>query len=273
MRGRALVVPTSTRNVGSGGVGDGNFNNLTAKSRVWSATRLVAVSAEDGGAVSSESQRVECDLPNWLRMVMYDAGSNDGQWERLPAELHVPVWIDQASRLIAELDVDAAVREHEQYRSVGTREWKETEAVLAPVRNAVKLPGAVAREVPAFAKQWRGALRDLRDDLKPGAGMRDRPLSAKDLESQRRTASAMRYQLEQQPKQRAKLRDGVLQNAPSMAAGVVAGSYPSHDFAAWVVFQELSGVISADEAVEYRRAAGVPLDGSPPATPPQPPAS
>ncbi len=267
MRGRAKVVPTSTGNVGGGGVTDGNFNNFTAKSRAWSATRLVAVSAEDGGPLPAESQRVESDLPNWLRMVMHDAGSSHGQWEHLPAELQVPVWIDQTTRAIVDVDVDAAAREHEQYRAVGTREWKETEAVLAPVRNAVKLPGAVAREVPAFAREWRSALSDLKADLKPGAPMRDVPLRPKELEQQRRTAAALKYQLERQPTQRAQIRDGVVQNAPSMAAGVVAGTYPSHAFAAWVVFQETSGVISPAEALEYRRAAGVPLDGSPPPTP------
>ncbi len=266
VRGRAYVVPTSTGNVGSGE--EANFNNLRSKSRAKSATRLVLRSAEDGGSIPTESQRVIVDLPNWLRFVMHDAGTNHGCWEQLPAEIDVPVWVDQQTREIVSLDVEGAARELEQYRAVGTREWKETEAVLAPVRGAIKLPGMVARGVPALAKDWGGAIRELREDFKAGAPMRDEPLSAKELDQQRRTATALRYQLEQNPKQHRQIRDGVVEHGPSMAAGVTAGSYPSHAFAAWVVFQETSGVITADEAAEFRRTAGVPLDGSPPISPP-----
>lgn len=260
------MVPTSTGNVGSGE--DGNFNNFTAKSKAKSSTRLELRSVEDGGAIPRESQRVTCHLPNWLRMVMHDAGSNHGAWEQLPAELDVPVLVDQTSREIVSVDVDGAAAELEAYRAAGTREWKETEAVLAPVRGAIKLPGMVVRGVPALAKDWGSAISDLRADLRAGAPMRDDPLSAKELDQQRRTATALRYQLEQQPKQFQQIRDGVVEHGPSMAEGVAAGSYPSHGFAAWVVFQETSGVISADEARAFRQTAGVPLDGSPPAAPP-----
>lgn len=256
VRGRALVVPSSTGNVGSG-MDDGNFNNFTAKSKAKSSTRLVAVSAEDGGPVSTESQRVEAYIPNWVRMVMHDAGTNHGQSEHLPAELHLPVFIDVASRQIVELDVDGATRELEPYRAIGTREWKETEAVLAPVRNAVKLPGVVAREVPSALKGWKKTLGDFRDDLSPGAPMRDEPRPPKELEQMRRTANQLRYSLEQDPKQRGKIRDSALQAGPQMAQGVAAGSYPRHAFQEWLMFQETSGVISADEVAAYRQTAGL----------------
>lgn len=256
VRGRALVVPSSTGNVGSGSE-DGNFNNFTAKSRAKSATRLVAVSAEDGGPVPSDSQRVICDLPNWVRMVMHDAGTNDGQHAHLPAEIHVPVLIDVASRTIVALDVDATAAELEPYREVGTREWKETEAVLAPVRNAVKLPGVVAREVPSTLKSWKKAVTDLREDLRPNAPMRDEPLSANELEQQRRTANQLKYVLERDPKQYGKVRESALQAGPQMAQGVAAGSYPRHAFAAWLVFQETSGVITPQEVAALRLTAGL----------------
>jgi hypothetical protein len=216
----------------------------------------VAVSAEDGGAVATESQRVICDLPNWVRMVMHDAGTNDGQHEHLPSEIHVPVFIDVASRTIVALDVEATAVELEPYREVGTCEWKETEAVLAPVRNVVKLPGAVAREVPSALKGWKKAVTDLREDLRPNAPMRDEPLSAKELEQQRSTANQLKYALERDPKQHGKIRESALQAGPQMAQGVAAGSYPRHAFEAWLVFQETSGVITPDEVAAFRQTAG-----------------
>src|SRR5690349_6160569 len=105
VRGRAHVVPTTAANIGDGV--DGNMNNFTAKSAAKSTIVLVATSAEDGGPVAPASQRVTVRLPNWLRHVLHDAGSNTGDSDKLPAELHVPVLIDAADRTIVAMDVDA----------------------------------------------------------------------------------------------------------------------------------------------------------------------
>lgn len=126
VRGRALVVPHSTADLGCRS--DGNASHVSAMSRVRSSTLLVAQSADDGRPVSGDSQRVKCTLPNWLVFVMNDGGSGDGGGDGLPAELHVPVFIDAATRHIVDLDVSGAEADLEPYRSVGTREWAELEA-------------------------------------------------------------------------------------------------------------------------------------------------
>ena len=210
---------------------------------------LEAIGADDGGPVAPGSQRVTVRLPNWVRHVLYDAGSNEGEWADLPAELQVPVLLDAADRTIVAMDVDAAAAELEPYRDVGTRAFKENDAILAPVRQAVQLPGVALREAKGFVSTWSKVFRDR------GGGGEDRPLDPVELEQRRRTAAMLRVRLERKPKERQKIRSGVLANGPSMAASVRAGAYPSHDFDAWVMFQETSGVISAEEAAALRDAA------------------
>ena len=250
MRGRARVVPTTAANLGDGV--DGNMNNFTAKSAAKSTVILEAVRADDGGAVAPGSQRVTAHLPNWLRHVLHDAGSNEGEWADLPAEVVVPVLLDATDRTIAAVDVDAAAAELEAYRAVGTRAFKENDAVLAPVRAAIKLPGLAVREGREFVSTWREAFRDR------GGGVKDEPLDPVELEQRRRSAAILRVALERKPKEREKIRSGVLAHGPSMAASVRAGVYPSHDFDAWVMYQETSGVITADEAAAFRRDAAAP---------------
>jgi hypothetical protein len=246
VRGRARVVPTTAANVGDGV--DGNMNNLTAKSAAKSSVRLEATVAEDGGPVAPGSQRVTVRLPNWLRHVLYDAGSNEGEWADLPAELDVPVLLDANDRTIVAMDVDAAAAELEPYRAVGTRAFKKHDAILAPVRSAMRLPGTAVREGKDFVSTWRKVIRNR-------GGGDDGPLDPAELEQRRRTAVILRATLERKPKEREKIRSGVLENGPSMAASVRAGGYPPHDFDAWVMFQETSGVISAEEAAGFRAAA------------------
>ena len=248
VRGRARVVPTSTGNVGDGP--DANVINLSAKAAATSSTTLVALSAEDGGPVVSTAQQVTAQLPNWLRYVMHDAGSNEAAAAELPAEIEVPVLIDAAERTIVSMDVAAAVAELEPLRAIGTREFREDEAPLAPVRSAIKLPGQAVRETKGLFSTWGRALSSLRE---PGA---DEPLDPDELEKQRRTAAMLRVQFERNPKQREQVRRSVLSSGPSMAADVRARAYPSHAFAAWVDFQETSGVITAAEAAALRESAG-----------------
>ena len=245
VRGRARVVPTTAGNVGDGV--DGNMNNFTAASKAKSTIVLEAVSADDGGPVAPASQRVTVHLSNWLRHVLHDAGSNEGSWAELPAEVHVPVLLDAADRTIVAMDADGAEAELQAYRAVGTRAFKEDDAILAPVRAAISLPGRAVREGKDFVSTWRKALRG-RDA--------DEPLDPTELEQRRRTAAILRVQLERNPKQHAKVRASALAAGPQMAASVRGGVYPPHDFDAWVVFQETSGAISAEEAAAFRHAAG-----------------
>jgi hypothetical protein len=251
--GRAFVVPASTGNLG---YGEGaNVNNFTANSRAKSVTVLVATAAADGLPVDPAAKRVTAHLPNWLRMVMHFAGHNHGPAKHLPAELHVPVWIDATTRQIDSLDVDGAATELAELRRVGRRHWLETEAPLSDVRNVFSLPGAAARAV-------RGAVSELRDMVGEIRHLGDTtttpraPISADDLEARRRNAVILRYQLERNPKQHEQLRKSALQAGPSIARNARAGTFPADEFDAWVMVQETSGVITADEARQYRDAAG-----------------
>ncbi|CAN5759446.1 hypothetical protein BH10ACT9_BH10ACT9_02140 [soil metagenome] len=250
--GRAFVVPASTGNVGGGE--DGNVNNLAANARATSSTVLVARSAADGGPVDPASIRITANLSNWLRLVLYYAGNNTGPWRELPAELDVPVWIDAGSRRISSLDVGTAEIELAAYREVGRREWLETEAPLADVRGLVALPLTALRGL-------RGALTGLREIAHEIRHLGDttsehKPVPPEELEARRRTAAILRYQLERNPQQHAKLRASALQAGPEIARSTAGGAYPPAAFDAWIMSQETSGVISSAEAQQYCRDAG-----------------
>lgn len=250
--GRAFVVPSSTGNIGSGV--DGNVNNFRANSRAKSSTLLVAVSAADGASVDAAAKRITARLPNWLRVVMYYAGNNDGPWRELPAVLHVPVWIDAATRQIDALDVDGAAADLAAYRNVGRKEWLHTEAPLSDVRAVLGLPVMLFKGVRRIGPEARDLINDIRSlgDSNPT----HREVSPEDLETRRRTAVMLRYQLERDPKQHRKFRDSALQAAPSIVQSTRGGSYPPAEFDAWVMFQHTSGVITDEEAQRFRLEAG-----------------
>jgi len=208
--GRAFVVPSSTANVGS--AESGNFNNFAANARVKSSTVLVATSAADGGPVDPASKRITADLPNWLRFVMYYAGNNDGPWKQLPARLDVPVAIDAVARQVVALDVDGAVSELMPYREVGRREWLETEAPLSDVRAVFALPGVAVRAARGVVPWFREVVSDIRQI--GDSTSTPRTITPEELETRRRTAVMLRYQLERNPKDHARVRNSVLQAGP-----------------------------------------------------------
>jgi hypothetical protein len=246
--GRAFVVPSSTGNV------HGNENNFRADSRVRSSTVLVARSAADGGPLDPASKRIEVDLPNWLRVVMYYAGNNDGPWRQLPAELVVPVAIDARTRQIVAMDVDTAAEELAAYREVGRREWLETEAPLSDVRAVIGLPGAALRGLRGLVGEARSVVSDIRNI---GGSSPQKPMSAEELETRRRTATMLRYQLERNPKQYATIRKSVVEAGPMMARNLASGSITRQDFDVWMMHNELSGVITAAEVAQWLREAGI----------------
>ncbi|MCU0307277.1 MAG: hypothetical protein MUE51_05810 [Thermoleophilia bacterium] len=257
--GRAYVVPTSTGNVGSDD--EGNVDNTSHRASVRSTTLLELRWVADGGPMPAEAQRVTQPLANWLRIVMHDAGTNTDLAARLPAELVVPVWVDAATRRIERIDTDTAEAELERFRETARREWKETEAPLAPVRQAMALPGLVLRGVRALPKGIRDTISELRSDLAGGAPRDPTPAETEQL---RRTSTILGYQLERDPKQHARVRASALQAGPMIAEATRAGSYGYGNFENWLMMQTLSRVITEEEAAAFRAAAGTPPpDGDP----------
>ena len=250
--GRAFVVPASTGNSGAGI--DGNVNNFRANSRARSSTLLVAVSAADGAPVDGSAKRITARLPNWLRVVMYYAGNNDGPWRELPAVLHVPVWIDTSTRQIAALDIDGTAAELAAYRPVGRAEWLDAGALLSDVWAVFMLPALAVRAVRAVGPAVRDLVNDIRGigDSSP----QHREVSPAELEMRRHTAVKLRYALERDPEQHRRIRESALQGGPTIAQATRAGSYPPAEFDAWLMFQHTSGVITDEEAQRFRAEAG-----------------
>jgi hypothetical protein len=244
---RALVVPYMVRNA------LGNENNFSANGRAKTELWLVVLPADGGKPDAHDQQRVTAYVPNWLRVVLYYAGSNHGPHDQLPAEIDVPVRIDPASGRIVEVAVDRAATELFPYRDVAVKEWKETEAPLSDVRAAAALPGEAVRAAKGLLGTWRGALSSLRDDRSGAAPTGS--FSAEEIEQTRRSANMLQYHLARKPKEAAKVRASALEAGPMMVANVRGGSMSVADFETWLQFQATSGAISAEEAEEWRRSA------------------
>lgn len=247
--GRAQVAPASTGRVGRD---DENVNNFSANAAVKCRVGLEPLTADGRG----ELQSVEARLPNWLRMVLYAAGTNHDIGPSLPAQIEVPVRMEAGTSTIASLDVEATAAELARYREIGRREWLETEAVLAPVRGVVKLPGAAIRGAKGLLGEWRDGVRDLRSTPEPGQPPKPH-YSPKEIEQMRRTAAQQRLYFAQRPKERAKYRESVLGSAPAMVANYNAGTQARSDWDAWLMTMEVSEILTADEVAGLRRETGL----------------
>ena len=237
--GRALVVPFQAVNA------EENVSNLSADSRVKTRLRLVA----EGPGASGEQETVTASLPNWLRVVLHYAGSNEGPAPQLPAQIDVPVAIDPRTGAIVEVDVDAAAGELAAYRAAAVEWWKEDEAPLADLRGIANLPKDVVRGAKGLLGAWRGAV----------AGTNDTQAAA-EAEQSRRTANMLKHDLQRKPKQLTKVRASALQAGPLMVDNVMSGSMSNADFETWLQFQLTSGAITAEEAEQWRQQADVPLE-------------
>jgi hypothetical protein len=237
--GRALVAPGSATLAGHGE--EDNVNNFSANARVRCRVGLEPLGPEGRG----ELQRVDARLPNWLRIVLYSAGTNHDIGPELPAELEVPVLMEAGTTRIASLDVDATAAELAGFRKLARREWLETEAPLAPVRGAVKLPGAALRGARGLLTSWRGAFADT-------------PAGPEEIEQMRRTAVMQRHYWAKHPEERDKYRASVLDIRDEMVRGTKAGVRAETDLEAWIMTHEVSEILTPEEAAALRRDAGLP---------------
>lgn len=246
--GRALVAPQST------GPAAGNVNQLSADGRVRCRVALEPLTERGRG----ELQVVTAWLPNWLHVVLYHVGSNYNLGPSLPAELDIPVLMETGTARIAAVDVDATIGELERFRELGRREWLETDAVLAPVRNAVKLPGFAVRGVKGLFGTWIEAATDFRDELKSTPGTPPKASwGPQEIEQMRRTAVQQRHAYARDPKLRAKVRASAMAAAPEMVAGVRGGVRAPADVDAWIMSHEVSEILTAEEAAALRQEAGL----------------
>jgi hypothetical protein len=263
----ALVVPGSTV------TSEEEVNNLSADSRLHTDVYLSLLQAADGGPLGSAPERVRLFLPNWLRVVLGYAGTSNGPASELPPEIRLLVAIDATTRRIVDVDLARAEAQLAPYREVGRRYWLESEAPLAGVRGLVQVPGDAVRGVRGLVSSWRDAARGLRDDARAqraetaAAAAEGRPVrptlgapawTPEEAEQARRTAVTLRARLQLHPKEHERLRSTALQLGPASAREVRVGHRHPVDFEHWLMVQETSGVLSADEAAQLRHEATPP---------------
>lgn len=250
--GRAFVVPAGTRRR------LGNESNLSADSRARSTTRLVAISAADGLPVDTGVRTLHATLPNWLRVVMDEAGANRPLSPQLPDRLEVDVTIDAVERTIVALDVDAAVREHAALRAIGVEDFKRTDSVFADVRNVAELPGSARRGVRQLFGTWRDAVAEMVSDVRaPSDAPPRRSWTDAEVEQMRHQAIILAHRFELHPREREQARTFALQSLPMQADAAARGVLAREDFEAMVMRELVSTAITEDEAAAFRRAARI----------------
>jgi hypothetical protein len=196
--------------------------------------------------------------------VLYHVGSNYAIGPSLPAELDIPVLVETGTDRVDAIDVDATVAELEHFHEMGRQEWLETGAVLAPVRNAIKLPGAALTGIRGLLGEWREDAAGLREDIKGGQKGPPRPSwSPKEIEQMRRTAMQQRIAFKRDAELRAKVRANAMIQGPSLVAGYKAGTVHATDVEAVIMSHEVSEILTPEEAATLRRDAGLgPGDGT-----------
>jgi hypothetical protein len=239
--GRALVVPFQALNT------EGNSSNRSADSRAKTRLILELVSCEPGAPVRSGTQTLITPVPNWLRVILFYAGSNEEPAGDLPAEVQVPVRV-AGDGSIVDIDLDGAAEELAPHRDVAVRWGKSDEAPLADVREIAALPGNATRGVKSLASTWRDAVAAARSD-EPSAP------SPEEDEQRQRTANMLKHDLTARPKRLAKVRASALEAGPMMVQNVKSGSMSSADFESWLQFQLTSGAIDEAEAQQWRAEA------------------
>ncbi len=251
VRGRALVVPTGVKSRG--------YSNFSSRDRVRTSVLVDLLSRSDAGPVQGGQQRVDARLPNWLTIIFFSAGTNDSISDTLPARVEVDVVVETASGRVTAIDVEAAELEYSPYREAAVKEWKETEGVLAPIRNMIALPGAARRATRGLFTAWKDALAEFVSDLKSDPGSPSNPVTMAshtpaEVEQLRRSAVILSYRFQNEPKEHQRARESALQAAPSMVASTRGGVRSIADFEEWLMFQSVSTAITEDEALSFRAA-------------------
>lgn len=223
--GRALVVPFQAL------IADGNANNRSPDSRAKTRLLLELVSCEPGASLRPGAQKLTAAVPNWVRLVLYSAGSNDELSPELPAEVHVPVRVISDGTIVR-VDVDRVAEDLAPHRDAAVRAFKREEAPLADIRGMASLAADAVRAVKG-------------------------PASAEpdEEEQRRRTANMLKHDLAGRPKRLQKVRASALQAGPMMVANVRSGSMSRDDFESWLRFQVTSGAIDEAEAQQWRTDA------------------
>lgn len=240
------MVPTTARNAMD------NESNVSAGSRVRTRI-LLDVEGEDAPARS-----VDVDVPNWLRIVLYYAGSNEGPADELPAEVRLDVRLHPSTGEVVSVDVAAAEAVLAPHQPAATRWWKETEAPLSSLRAARSLPGSALRGARNLAGTWRDAVAGMRSDIGRDGGPPRANATDQDIEQIRRSGTILRHQLDRDPRQREAVRTAALQAGPMMVANVRSGVMAPADLEAWLVLQETSGAVTPEEAAAWRAEAAPP---------------
>lgn len=259
--GRAFVTPASAKNRGSGGPDGGNENNFSSGGRARSVITLIVRSTETGPPLNTEAQKVKVRLPNWLRIVLFDAGTSYGLWKELPEEFEVPVLVDPLTGKIESMDVEATERELAAYEKLGRRQFRRTEdPIMSPIHLVKESPGMLRRGAKAAFRDLKDLKENVKDLGKTGPGDLKAP-DESEMEARRRTANQLGLLHDRNPKQREKVRESALQAGPSFVQMMQGESIHPLEFEHWLDFQVRSKVITEEEADAWRQQANEPPPG------------
>lgn len=192
------------------------------------------------------------------RLVLYYSGSNERLAASLPATIDLPVTIDPTTRRIIGIDIDAAALELEPYRALAVEWYKRTDSFLAGPRNLASVPGDAVAAAKDAASAWISATHDAVADMaNPDAAATRCSWSTDEIEAVRRNAVILAVRYQKKPKERQKAHYRAVQMLKMQLESLRAGAMSQADFDVMVMREEVSTAISADEARQFRRDAGL----------------
>lgn len=253
--GRAVVAPASTRQYGQTFDDGTNIGSFSPEEKRWVETTLALTSASDGERVPNAAQGLRLALPAWVVTILYAAGTNDTIAAELPPSIDVPVLYDPMSLEIVQVDVDAVCAELRPFRDVAVRHFRRTDSWLAPLRNAIALPGDAIGAGAGVIGAWKAAITDPANaTTTPTDSASSCSWTDAEIESMRRNAAILAIRWQNRPKERDRARAAARKALPMHAQNVRNGSLAMADFEVILMREEVSTAITAEEAAAYRAA-------------------
>ena len=124
---------------------------------------------DPAGAGLGAHQKVKMRIPSWAFNLLFWAGNerwmDDGVPE-VPGPADIPVWADQATGQIVEVDTDTLITELEPQFALGKKIFKMEDAPLSSVRSLFKAPKAIKGFFGDMTSEWKSAVTDMVDDMK-----------------------------------------------------------------------------------------------------------
>jgi hypothetical protein len=114
-----------------------------------------------------EVQKLAARLPTWMAIVLEQAGKESFSDDNvIPGPIDIPVWVDEATGVADEVDLDALEAEIAPWREAAIQMWKEAHGPARMPRLILSAPRRLRHVARDLTSTWSGAISELKADIK-----------------------------------------------------------------------------------------------------------